>query len=76
MHSHKQAAVAAPSVSVPSASLLTPVEVCSFLKISAKTLQRLRMGRSLSYVRVQGQIRFRQSALERYLDKFTVRGAA
>ena len=57
-----------------SATLLTPAQVCAFLQVSPKTLQRLRLRRCLSYVRVQGQIRFRQSALENYLDKFTVRG--
>jgi excisionase family DNA binding protein len=74
--SPKKATVVVPSASVPSPSLLTPAQVCSFLQVSPKTLQRLRLRKSLSYVRVQGQIRFRQSSLERYLDKFTVRGAA
>ena len=55
-------------------TLLTPAQVCAFLQVSPKTLQRLRMRRSLSYVRVRGQVRFRQSALENYLNKFTVRG--
>lgn len=58
------------------AALLTSAQVCAFLQISPKTLQRLRLRRSLSYIRVQGQIRFRQSVLENYLDKFTVRSAA
>jgi excisionase family DNA binding protein len=58
------------------AALLTSEQVCEFLQISPKTLQRLRLRRSLSYIRVQGQIRFRQSVLENYIDKFTVRGTA
>ena len=36
-------------------------EVCTFLKISAKTLQRLRATNSVTYCRIRGKVFYRMS---------------
>jgi excisionase family DNA binding protein len=46
---------------------LTSRDVCALLKISSKTLERMRKRRALNFVRVGGAYRFRRSALDLFL---------
>lgn len=46
---------------------LTSAEVCSILKMSTKTLQRLRNRRAISFVRLAGSYRYSQSALDLFI---------
>jgi len=44
-------------------------EVCTFLRISGKTLQRLRNANSVSYSRIGGKIFYRISEIQRLLSE-------
>jgi len=44
-------------------------EVCTFLKISSKTLQRLRTAKEISYSRIRGKIFYRISEIQRLLSE-------
>jgi len=44
-------------------------EVCTFLKVSPKTLQRLRKGNLVSYSRMRGRNYYKLSEIRRLLDE-------
>jgi hypothetical protein len=48
-------------------------EVCTFLKISAKTLQRLRAEKAVKYSRIRGKTFYRISEIGRLLDENIIR---
>ena len=48
-------------------------EVCSFLKISTKTLQRMRTANTISYSRIRGKIFYRISEIQRLLNENIIR---
>jgi hypothetical protein len=48
-------------------------EVCTFLKISKRTLQRLRAGNEISYTLIRGKTFYRISEIKRLLEERTVR---
>jgi excisionase family DNA binding protein len=48
---------------------LTTRDVCAALKISPKTLERLRKRRALNFIRVGGAYRFRRSAINLFLSQ-------
>ena len=48
-------------------------DVCSFLKISAKTLQRLRASNSVTYSRIRGKIFYRISEIQRLMNNNIIR---
>jgi len=48
-------------------------EVCTFLKISAKTLQRLRAAHSITFSRIRGKNFYRISEIQRLLNDNIVR---
>jgi hypothetical protein len=48
-------------------------EVCTFLKISSRTLQRLRAARAVSYSLIRGKTFYRISEIQRLLDENIIR---
>lgn len=52
-----------------STQLLTPAQVCAKLAISRKTLQRMCQNSHLSFLRVNGSYRFRETAIELYITR-------
>jgi hypothetical protein len=48
-------------------------EVCTFLKISGRTLQRLRASNSISYSQIRGKIFYRISEIQRLLQGNVIR---
>jgi hypothetical protein len=48
-------------------------EVCTFLKISSKTLQRLRTANAISFSRIRGKNFYRISEIERLLNDNIIR---
>ena len=48
-------------------------EVCTFLKISAKTLQRLRSNNEIKFSRIRGKTYYRISELERLMKENIIR---
>ena len=48
-------------------------EVCTFLKVSAKTLQRLRATNSVNYCRIRGKVFYRISEIQRLMDDHVIR---
>lgn len=48
-------------------------DVCTFLKISSKTLQRMRDANLISYSRIRGKIFYRVSELQRLLEDKVIR---
>jgi NH3-dependent NAD+ synthetase len=48
-------------------------DVCTFLKVSGKTLQRLRASNSVSYSRIRGKIFYRISEIQRLMDENIIR---
>jgi hypothetical protein len=48
-------------------------EVCTFLKVSAKTLQRLRAANCVSYSRIRGKNFYRISEIQRLLNDNVIR---
>jgi hypothetical protein len=48
-------------------------EVCTFLKISAKTLQRLRAANAVTYSRIRGKNFYRISEIQRLLNESVIR---
>jgi hypothetical protein len=48
-------------------------DVCTFLKISAKTLQRLRAANSVSFSRIRGKNFYRISEIQRLLSENIIR---
>ena len=48
-------------------------EVCTFLKVSPKTLQRLRAAHLVSYTRIRGKNYYKISEIKRLLDEKVIR---
>lgn len=48
-------------------------EVCTFLKISSRTLQRLRSSHTINYSQIRGKIFYRISEVQRLLNEKTIR---
>lgn len=48
-------------------------EVCTFLKVSAKTLQRLRASNSVTYSRIGGKVFYRISEIQRLMNNNIIR---
>jgi hypothetical protein len=48
-------------------------EVCTFLKISSRTLQRLRAGNEINYTLIRGKTFYRISEIKRLLEERTIR---
>jgi hypothetical protein len=48
-------------------------EVCTFLKISPRTLQRLRAANSISYSMIRGKIFYKISEIQRLLNENIIR---
>jgi hypothetical protein len=48
-------------------------EVCTFLKVSPKTLQRLRASKTVTYSRIRGKVFFKISEIRRLLDNHVIR---
>jgi len=48
-------------------------EVCTFLKVSEKTLQRLRVAKVIAYSKIGGKIFFRISEIKRLMDENIIR---
>ena len=48
-------------------------EVCTFLKISSKTLQRLRTANTISYSKIRGKNFYRISEIQRLLNENIIR---
>ncbi|MDR1562242.1 MAG: helix-turn-helix domain-containing protein [Dysgonamonadaceae bacterium] len=48
-------------------------EVCTFLKISAKTLQRLRQKKAISYSQIQGKNYYKISEISRLINAHVIR---
>ena len=53
----------------PNESWVDNYEVCTFLKISPKTLQRLRLSNLVSYTRIRGKNFYKISEIKRLLDE-------
>jgi hypothetical protein len=48
-------------------------EVCTFLKVSEKTLQRLRATNSVTYSRIRGKVFYKISEIQRLMDENVIR---
>ena len=61
------------AVEEPTDGWVDSYEVCTFLKISTKTLQRLRAAHSINYSRIRGKTFYRISEIERLLKDNVIR---
>ena len=50
-------------------------EVCKFLKISDKTLQRLRVANTVSYSKIRGKNYYKISEIQRLMDENIIRSS-
>jgi len=57
----------------PEDSWVDSYEVCTFLKISSKTLQRLRVANTISYSKIRGKNFYRISEIQRLLNENIIR---
>jgi len=57
----------------PADSWVDSFEVCTFLKISSKTLQRLRTAHVISYSKIRGKNFYRISEIQRLLNENIIR---
>jgi hypothetical protein len=57
----------------PADNWVDSYEVCTFLKISSKTLQRLRTGKTISFSRIRGKTFYRISEIERLMKENVIR---
>jgi len=53
----------------PAKSLLTPQEVCTYLSVCRRTLQRLLNRREIPFIRIGASLRFRPEAVESFLAR-------
>jgi excisionase family DNA binding protein len=56
-------------------SYLTTEEVCALLRTSAKTLQRWRKSRRITYVRLSGRFLYPRTAIEKFIAARTMHSA-
>lgn len=61
------------AVEQPEDSWVDSYEVCTFLKISTKTLQRLRTANEISYSKIRGKTFYRISEIQRLLNDHIIR---
>ena len=57
----------------PTDSWVDNYEVCTFLKVSPKTLQRIRAANLVSYTRIRGKNFYRISEIKRLMDDNVIR---
>jgi hypothetical protein len=57
----------------PEDSWVDSYEVCTFLKISSRTLQRLRSANAISYSKIRGKIFYKISEVQRLLNENIIR---
>lgn len=57
----------------PADSWVDSYEVCTFLKISSRTLQRLRSSHQINYSRIRGKNYYRISEIERLMNDNVIR---
>jgi len=57
----------------PAESWVDNYEVCTFLKVSPKTLQRLRTANLVSYTRIRGKNFYKISEIKRLMDDQIIR---
>ena len=50
-------------------------DVCTFLKVSARTLQRLRASNSVTYSRIGGKVFYRISEIQRLMKEHIIRSS-
>ena len=67
------AALQAKAEEEPADGWVDSYDVCTFLKISAKTLQRLRAANSVTYSRIRGKNFYRISEIQRLLNNHVIR---
>jgi hypothetical protein len=67
------AAIQAKANEEPADEWVDSYEVCTFLKISTKTLQRLRAAKAVKYSRIRGKTFYRISEIGRLLDENIIR---
>jgi hypothetical protein len=60
-------------VETPADSWVDSYEVCTFLKISGKTLQRLRAKRAVSFSLIRGKTFYKISEIQRLLNENIIR---
>ena len=58
------------------ANYLTTGEVCAELRISPKTLQRMRKSRSIDHVRMRGKFLFPRTAIDQILNRLLIRAGS
>ena len=77
MQSKNSVAVAVPSQIDPQDCLLSSQDVCRYLQISKKTLQRMIAAKRIFPVRISGGLyRFRRAAVDVFIQRNTIGGAA
>jgi excisionase family DNA binding protein len=54
--------------------ILTIKETCGFLNVSLRTLQRYRDEGMIDFIQIGGKIMFRPEDLEKFLQKFKIKG--
>ena len=57
----------------PTESWVDSYEVCTFLKISSRTLQRLRSANAINYSQIRGKIFYKISEVQRLLNENIIR---
>jgi hypothetical protein len=67
------AAIQAKAEEEPEDGWVDSYEVCTFLKISSKTLQRLRKSNSINFSRIRGKHFYRISEIQRVLNDNVIR---
>jgi hypothetical protein len=67
------AAVQSKAEEQPEDGWVDSYEVCTFLKISSKTLQRLRAASAITYSRIRGKNFYRISEIQRLLQNNVIR---
>jgi len=67
------AAIQAKAEEEPADGWVDSYEVCTFLKISGKTLQRLRAANEISYSKIRGKVFYRISEIGRLMTENVIR---
>jgi hypothetical protein len=67
------ASIQAKAEQEPADGWVDSYEVCTFLKVSPKTLQRLRASKKIAYSRIGGKIFFKISEIQRLLENKIIR---
>ncbi len=72
----KKAVASPPSVvTLPAPELLTSDEVCALLRVSGKTLSRMRRARQINFIRRGRCYLFRRSSVDLYLAQRETKAA-